>query len=78
MSSNKSKVELGGEDALQPTLPLKGKQAEVNSTIFLHFLAMLGLKNQCVIPSKGAPAPIQHSHHPEPDKGSHVTTSPSD
>ncbi|KAK1647952.1 hypothetical protein QYE76_065757 [Lolium multiflorum] len=29
MSSNKSKVELGGEDALQPTLPLKGKQAEV-------------------------------------------------
>ncbi|KAK1680959.1 hypothetical protein QYE76_041807 [Lolium multiflorum] len=29
MSRNKSKVELGGEDALQPTLPLKGKQAEV-------------------------------------------------
>ncbi|KAK1642466.1 hypothetical protein QYE76_060271 [Lolium multiflorum] len=29
MSSNKSKVELVGEDALQPTLPLKGKQAEV-------------------------------------------------
>jgi hypothetical protein len=22
---------------LQPTLPLKGKQAEVNSTLFLHF-----------------------------------------
>ena len=37
MSSNKRKVELGGEDALQPTLPLKGKQAEVNSTLFLHF-----------------------------------------
>lgn len=36
MSSNKSKVELGGEDALQPTLPLKGKQAEVLPLPYSH------------------------------------------
>jgi hypothetical protein len=36
------------EDVLQPTLPLKGKQAEVNSTFFLHsFWQCSDLRSRC-------------------------------